>query len=134
MSEKERVSYFKALMYIALADDTIEESEEKYLVQIGNLYGLSEEQISGIKERIIHKYESIEVVLSDITDRKLKLILLYDFLALCYADENYSIVEKAGMNKICAIMEIEKEKLDQMEELMNEQVVLQKKINLILER
>lgn len=134
MNERERISYVKALVYIALADDTVEEGEDKYLEQIGNIYGISGDAIEGIKDSVKNKKESLNEVLSDITDRKIKLSLIYDLLAICYADDNYSVVEKQGMKNICEILDIEPEKLTQLENIMEEQLELQKKINIILER
>lgn len=134
MNENEKISYVKALVYIALADDTIEKGEEGYLEQIGALYGLSQEQMDEIKDSIINKSETIESILDNIKSREVKLTLLYDLLALCYADDNYSIVEKQGMQNICDIMQIEEEKLQEMENVMLEQIELQKKVNRILER
>ena len=134
MNERERISYVKALVYIALADDTVEEGEDKYLEQIGNIYGISGDAIEGIKDSVKNKKESLNEVLSDITDRKIKLSLIYDLLAICYADDNYSVVEKQGMKNICEILDIEPEKLTQLENIMEEQLELQKKINIILQR
>jgi uncharacterized tellurite resistance protein B-like protein len=134
MNEKEKVSYLKALMYIAAADDVVEESEEAYLDQLGQMYGLSDVSIAEIKQCILNREESIEEILSNITKREMKLTLLYDLLALCYADNNYSLVEKNGMRRICEIMGLEESKLQEMENLMAEQVELQKKINKALER
>lgn len=127
MNERERISYVKALVYIALADDTVEEGEDKYLEQIGNIYGISGDAIEGIKDSVKNKKESLNEVLSDITDRKIKLSLIYDLLAICYADDNYSVVEKQGMKNICEILDIEPEKLTQLENIMEEQLELQKK-------
>lgn len=134
MNEKERISYIKALIYIALADDSVEKGEEQYLDQIGALYGLAPEQMKEIKDSVISKSETIESIIENIERREVKLTLLYDLLALCYADDNYSIVEKQGMENICNIMQIEEEKLREMENVMLEQIELQKKVNRILER
>lgn len=134
MNEKEKVSYIKALVYIALENDTIEQSEEDYLEQMGKIYGLSEDNLSEIKNSVIHKMESLEEILAGLTERSLKLTLLYDLLALCYVDDNYSLIEKQGMRNICEIMGIESNKLEDLEAAMEEQYLLQKKINVILER
>lgn len=134
MNEKEKVSYLKALMYIALADDTIEESESQYLKQLGQIYGLTDSELSEIEKCIMNKEQSIEDVLTGITKKEHKLTLIYDLLALCYVDDNYSISEKSGMKNICSIMGVEEEKLYEFENLMEKQIELQKQINLALER
>lgn len=134
MRNEERIPYIKTLMYIALADDTIEESEMQYFEQIANIYGLNDDEINSIKESVIERKENIEDILAGITERDTKLTLLYELLALCYVDDNYSIVEKQGMKKICQLMEIEATKLEELESVMIESKLLQEKINNILER
>ena len=134
MNENEKVNYVKALMYIALADDTIDEGEEGYLDQIGTLYGIGGVELRAIKSSLINKSEKIEDILATITNRSTQLTLIYDLLAICYADDQYSVIEKQGMQDICDIMHIEHEKLRALEAAMDEQVELQKKINTLLER
>ena len=134
MNEKERVSYVKALVYIALDDNTIEEGEQKHLNQICTLYGLNDSELLEIQDCVVNKKESLEKILSGITNRQMKLNLLFDLLALCYADNNYSILERQGMEKICTMLKVEDSKLAQMEQLMEEQVEFQKKVNQVLER
>lgn len=134
MNETEKLSYVKALIYIALADNTIEAGEVQYLDQIGKVYGLSDSCLDEMKKSILSKKENIEDILLGLTERSTKLMLLYDLIALCYADDNYSLVEKQGMENICNIMGIEDKKLSELEVVMEEQVMLQKKINMILER
>lgn len=134
MNEKERVSYIKALMYIALADDKIEESEQIYLEEIGKIYGLSEDAFEEIKNCIIKREESLESILSGIESRQHKLSLVYDLLALCYADGHYSFIEQEGMKKVCNIMNIEGTRLQEFESVMEEQLNLQERIHALLER
>lgn len=134
VNETEKLSYVKALIYIALADNTIEAGEVQYLDQIGKVYGLSDSCLDEMKKSILSKKENIEDILLGLTERSTKLMLLYDLIALCYADDNYSLVEKQGMENICNIMGIEDKKLSELEVVMEEQVMLQKKINMILER
>lgn len=134
MNEKERLSYVKALMFIALADDEIEENEQVYLEEVGKIYGLSEEALEEIKNCIIKKEESLESILSGIEVRQHKLSLVYDLLALCYADGHYSFIEQEGMKKVCNILNIEEKRLQDLESVMEEQLKLQERIHALLER
>ena len=81
----------------------------------------------------MNREETIEEILSGIANRGTKLILLYDLLAMCYANGNYSPIEKQGIRNICEIMGVEVSKLDELESEMEEQVALQAKINTLLE-
>lgn len=134
MRIEEKIPYIKTLMYIALADDTIDESEMLYFEQIANIYGLSNDELNVIKESIIQRNEKIEDIVANIIERETKLTLLYELLALCYVDDNYSLVEKQGMKRICQLLGVESSKLEELENVMIENKLLQEKINRILER
>ena len=69
-----------------------------------------------------------------ITERSTKLTLLYELLALCYADNSYTLAERNSMKDICRIMGIEDSKFVELENVMYENLLLQKKINIILEK
>ncbi|MEG2013879.1 MAG: TerB family tellurite resistance protein [Anaerovoracaceae bacterium] len=134
MNEQEKSIYLKALMYIAMADDEVEEDEIQYFQKLGIMYGLKEQQIADLQKSVINREESIESILLGLTERSTKLTLLYDLVALCYADGKYSIVEKTGLQKICEIMGVETTKTTELEEVMKESLELQNRINSILER
>lgn len=134
MSEQEKLAYLKALMYITLSDDKVDDDEIQYFDRIGTAYGLSVYQVNDLKKSVMNREETIEEILSCIVNRSTKLTLLYDLLAMCYANGNYSLVEKQGLKNICEIMHIETSKLNELESAMEEQVALQAKINNILER
>ena len=134
MRVEEKISYLKALMYIALADDSIEQSELEYFNQLGKLYGLSSNELDDIKKSVVEKNEPLESIVKGITERQTKLSLIYELLALCYVDNNYSAAEKNGMFEICSLLGVEIEKLKALEEIMEESVAIQKKVNVILER
>lgn len=134
MNEKEKTSYVKALMYIALADDTVEEDERIFIQQIGQIYNLKNDTLAKLETSILKKEESLEEILSEIGDRKNKLMLLFDLVALCFADGNYSDIERKGMETVSSIMEIENSKLDEIESVLKDHVELQARVNKILER
>ena len=55
MSEQEKLAYLKALMYIALSDDKVDDDEIQYFDRIGTAYGLSVYQIK-YRQNIIPKH------------------------------------------------------------------------------
>lgn len=134
MEHTEKIAYLKALIYIATADDTIDESEREKFSQLGHIYGLNEDEINSIADSVINKTETLEEILGNISTRQTKLLLVYDLLAICYADGCYSLAEKNAMRSIVNMFHIEEEKLTALEEVIEESTVLNKKLETILEK
>lgn len=134
MEHTEKIAYLKALIYIATADDTIDESEREKFSQLGHIYGLNEDEINSIADSVINKSETLEEILGNISMRQTKLLLVYDLLAICYADGCYSLAEKNAMRSIVNMLHIEEEKLIALEEVIEESTVLNKKLETILEK
>ena len=126
MEHTEKIAYLKALIYIATADDTIDESEREKFSQLGQIYGLNEDEINSA--------ETLEEILGNISTRQTKLLLVHDLLAICYADGCYSLAEKNAMRSIVNMLHIEEEKLTALEEVIEESTVLNKKLVTILEK
>ena len=134
MEHTEKIAYLKALIYIATADDTIDESEREKFSQLGHIYGLNEDEINSIADSVINKAETLEEILGNISTRQTKLLLVYDLLAICYADGCYSLAEKNAMRSIVSMLHIEEAKLTALEEVIEESTVLNKKLETILEK
>ena len=134
MEHTEKIAYLKALIYIATADDTIDESEREKFSQLGHIYGLNEDEINSIADSVINKTETLEEILGNISTRQTKLLLVYDLLAICYADGCYSLAEKNAMRSIVNMLHIEEEKLTALEEVIEESTVLNKKLETMLEK
>lgn len=134
MKQEQKVAYLKALIYIATADDKIESEECDQFTQLGVLYGLTANEVQRIADSVIKKEEPMAMILEAITDRPTKLLLMYDLLAICYADNSYSIAEQNTLRTITGMLGIEESKLAAMEAVMLESVALQAKINTILEK
>ena len=134
MEHTEKIAYLKALIYIATADDTIDESEREKFSQLGQIYGLNEDEINSIADSVINKAETLEEILGNISTRQTKLLLVYDLLAICYADGCYSLAEKNAMRSIVNMLHIEEEKLTALEEVIEESTILYKKLETILEK
>ena len=134
MEHTEKIAYLKALIYISTSDDTIDESEREKFSQLGHIYGLNEDEINSIADSVINKSETLEEILGNISTRQTKLLLVYDLLAICYADGCYSLAEKNAMRSIVNMLHIEEEKLIALEEVIEESTVLNKKLETILEK
>lgn len=134
MEHTEKIAYLKALIYIATADDAIDESEREKFSQLGHIYGLNEDEINSIADSVINKAETLEEILGNISTRQTKLLLVYDLLAICYADGCYSLAEKNAMRSIVNMLHIEEAKLTALEEVIEESTVLNKKLETILEK
>ena len=134
MEHTEKIAYLKALIYIATADDTIDESEREKFSQLGHIYGLNEDEINSIADSVINKTETLEEILGNISTRQTKLLLVYDLLAICYADGCYSLAEKNAMRSIVNMLHIVQEKLTALEEVIEGSTVLKKKLETILEK
>ena len=134
MEYQDRVSYIEALMFMATIDEKIEESELEHFNQVGDMYGISSDEIESIKKSVIKKEKTAEEILSPIKSRQTKLALIYELLALCNTNGSYDLAEKNGMTNVCNILNIEISKLHDLENVIEESIQLQKKINTILER
>ena len=134
MKHEERVAYVEALMCVATLNEKVEEKELEYFSQVGQMYDLASEEIESIKKSILGKEKTLEEILSPISDRKIKLSLIYELLAICHIDGSYDLIEKKGMLNICNIMGIEESKLHELEAVIIENIELQNKTNIILER
>ena len=134
MEYEERVSYLEALMFMATIDEKVEENELEHFNQVCVMYGISSDDIESIKKSVLKKEKTAEEILSPIKSRQTKLALIYELLALCYADGAYNLAEKNGMTNICNILNIEISKLHELENVIEESIQIQKKINAILER
>lgn len=132
MNEKEKLAYLKALLYIATIDEDFDSEEEEHVINIGNIYGISKDSINELISSIENRKESLEDILSEIKERKSKLSLLYELIYLCYVDGNYSDKEKLGIKNITKTLNIEDEKIEEIESLVKENFELQQKINLVL--
>lgn len=131
-SKEERIAYVKSMIYMATIDNEITDEEKSYVEEIAYRYGLNEEETNSIWKEIKNGMD-IEEVLSQINSRPLKLMLIHELIALCYADNSYSKDENEGIEKICSILNIDSEKVQDIENLIIEQIELQKKIFKVLE-
>lgn len=132
MNEKEKLAYLKALLYIATIDEDFDSKEEQYIINIGNIYGISEGSINELISSIENRKESLEDILLEIKERKSKLSLLYELIYLCYVDGDYSDKEKLGIKNVTNVLNIEDKKVEEIESLVKENFELQQKINLVL--
>lgn len=131
-SIEEKVAYVKALLYVASLDEKIDDSEKEAINTIGKLYDIPEEYYSDIWNSI-NKNSNIKKILEPIVKRNLKLMLINDLISLCYADGEYSDKEKKGVRNISLLLDVEKSKVDEFESIMEENLILKKKLFAALE-
>ena len=122
MLDQERVPYLKMLLYIAAADDNIDNKELDYFVEAALSSGLSHADVLKIKESAIQKEDSLEEIASGITEENTKRELLCDLLTLCYLDKSYSLLEQVGMRAICEVLEVDEERLVELENEAEESI------------
>jgi len=129
----EKMSYVKALIYVATIDhEGFKEEEKVYIEQIAKVYGIPEENIASLCDEVANA-KDLESILVGIDDRKHKLMLVNELMAICYADGQYQEEEKIGMIKICKILAIEESKLKEIEDLMLRRIEFEKEARIILE-
>ena len=116
MIESERIPYLKTLMYIAASDDDIADEEVEFFVDAGSSYGISHSEVLSIKNEVIDNEESLEEIVSGITEEETKMELICDLLTICYVDGTYSILEQAGLRAVCEIMDLDESRLIALEE------------------
>lgn len=131
-SVEEKVSYVEALIYISTLDEAISAEEKEYVMEIALRYGIPEEYIDSMWKNITETGD-ISKALQPIKERRLKLLLVNELIAICYADGRYSDKEQNGMKNICSILGVEEEKLREIEELMIENINLRMKTLKVLE-
>lgn len=134
-SLNEKLSYVRALIYVATLDqdhEVINEEEKAYIATIAKAYDIPEEHIESLCEDVINA-KDLETILVGIDDRKHKLMLVNELIAICYADGHYLEEERVGVMKICEILGVEESKLKEIEHLMLRRIELEKEVVEVLE-
>jgi len=128
----ERIAYVKTLIYMASIDDNVTEAEKAQINQLAHLYEIPEDRMSEIWS-YVHDKTDLNAIINKIQSRKTKLMLLYELLIVCHADETYGSAEQAGMKEICGMLGIEVEKLHELEGLVNESQSIGNRLKIALE-
>ena len=115
MEMTERVSYFKALLFIAAADADISQPEFAHFEELGNALDLSQEALDLAMKAVLDDEESIELILAGITEEATKEQLVRELISLCYADGDYSYLEQCGLLDICVLLHFDLKKLAKIE-------------------
>jgi len=128
MEHIEAIAYLKTLLYIASADNSIDDSEMKCFCSIGESLGLSSNDLISIQTANISQTESIETIVREIKEEQTKISLIKELLSLCYIDGEYSLVEQSGMSEICALLNLSDDVLKKLEADFEKQRKSQKDI------
>ena len=133
-SIEEKYSYVNALVYIASVDQNICKEEKEKIQNFCKIYGITnEELVNKIFLNCCNKQLALDEILKPITRKNQRIALINDLLALCFADGTYSEVEKDTIVTISSILDIENEKIQQLETLHFESMELNRKFVQILE-
>lgn len=115
MEMTERLSYFKALLFIASADTDISQSEFTRFEALGNALELSQEALDVAMKTVLDDVEPLELILAGITEETTKEQLVRDLISLCYTDGDYSYLEQCGLLDICVLLHFDAKKLAKIE-------------------
>ena len=129
---KERENYLQTLIFLANSDGVISEEEIGALTIIASNLKVSPSRVAELIDEV-KKGKCLADILKGISTRNTKLTLIYELISICYANGEYSNEEKETMKKIVNMLEIEAEKLDEIEQLILEYIDFQKKCNQVLE-
>lgn len=115
MDRYDGILFMEALIYIASADDNLDDSEIGFFNKISEEIGLSTEEIDEICREKEQCSIGLEEILSEIESTETKMTLLRMLLELCHVDGKYSAEEKEGMKNICGMLGIEVKELKKLE-------------------
>lgn len=115
MEHSEAVAYLKTLLFIASADNSLDEAELQCFQAAGKEAGLRPDEIAEIQNSVLARQETIEYIVEGIHDEKVKVSLVKELLSLCYIDGEYSIAEQNGMAAICGLLGMDSSALSQFE-------------------
>ena len=128
----ERIAYVKTLIHMASIDEKMLETEKEQINQLAQLYQIPGDRMQEIWDYMQGKTD-LQAVISQIQSRKTKLMLLYELLTVCYADNTYGPAEQIGMNEICGMLGIETDKRHKLEELVAASQSIGNKLKVALE-
>lgn len=132
LEEKEKISYIQSLMYMVAADGKITDDETEMFHAIAHNNNMSDEFIEHMLKEVIDG-KKIDVILSNIKNRKTKLALIYELILICYVDREYTTIEKKTVDEIALLLSIESEKIKEIEQIIHDTRNLQEKLELVLE-
>lgn len=132
LQNKEKQSYLQAFMFIISSDGIITEEEITALKNTADKMGINKDKMNFLADEV-NKGKKLKDILAKIKNRQSKLLLIYELVLLCHADGEYSGSEKSSMKELTALLNVEAEKLVQIENLVDEHIVLKEKLNLVLE-
>lgn len=135
MTEKEKESFIQTMLYVAKIDGQKDAEELRVIQNLGEKL-----RIENIDRKILQLsselFEGKELrdVMGAIKERTKKLTLIYQISLLSYVDGIYSPEENDALRRICAILHVEFEKLEEILELAREYREFIKHAEKVLER
>jgi uncharacterized tellurite resistance protein B-like protein len=124
--------YSKIVLLCANADGEITPGERDWIIGLAAAKGVSDSVIEEIKN--YQATDNLEDLLSsvDMLSKYARRSIIYDAIATCSADAEYSEDEKAMVRKVASIMEISEDVVEQIEAIyIEEKKLFKKKIKVL---
>ena len=131
---QERVAHVRALIFIASADESVTERELAHIQNFSKIYGITDEKVkTDMVNMVKAKTGKIEEILKPIKTRRQKIVLINDLLVLCYADGKYTGDEKKRIFEIAKLIDLEDNKVKEIEKINSDISKINKKLLSVLE-
>ena len=118
-SSFEHLAAMKAMVLLALADDAFTSEERAVIDEFVKAAGFEESARLELDE-MIGAPPSISAVLAGVTRSHARRAILCQLLEVAWADDNYSVEERALIRKAASEMELEDSWVEQLEDWMAE--------------
>lgn len=118
LSEAEKITFVRALIFLIKADGRVDDREREYIHEIVNVYGV------GNKMAAINAPMGEGILLPEIAntikDRRKALVLIRELLTMAHVDDELGDEEVAFIEKAAAGLNVESEKVLDINELVLE--------------
>ena len=134
MKSEEKMAFLKAVLSLTKVDGDVDVKEVAAFQKICDFLGIGNMEVSSAQQAVLTGKETMDDYLAEIRDRKSQLYLLYAMVSIAYADGDYSDSEKQEIRRVLSRIDINEDKLHEIEAVAAEEVVLLDKIDKVLER
>ena len=118
-SDVEKGSYLGAIASIATADRTASEEELDYIMALADSAGLSEQQKNAVERAATElSGEELKRCLDNLKSSDLRFSLVTDLIAFAESDKNYTLEEKANIEKIAQYLNINKQQFSLLDQFV----------------
>jgi uncharacterized tellurite resistance protein B-like protein len=132
LHKEEKYNYIQAIMFIVSCDGVISGEEITVIKSIAASLGITMDIVNMLTEEVAGG-KKLNNILSRIKNRQTKLQLMYDLVSICHADGEYSEIERTSMKRVTKLLKVEADKLEEIENIVNENIEFNKKTKQVLE-